>query len=198
MLIAAPERFDCDHRRALAGRVRRGPPARRRQLAGARRRAAAHRRHAVQAGVGAAPRARSARRWWRATSPRTSNAGCRTSRATGSRWSTAGAAASARAAWPGSWARSAFARTQLGGGYKAWRAIVRDELDDAAAALQLPGAVRAHRQRQDAPARGAGRARRADARPRRRWPATAARCSAPCPASRSRRRSASTRCCGKR
>ena len=85
-------------RRALAGGVRRGPPARRRELAGARRRAAPCRRHAVRAAIRRSPRARSARRWWRATSPRMWSDGCKTSRASGSRWCIAGAAASARLA----------------------------------------------------------------------------------------------------
>ena len=96
-------------------------------------------------------RARWARRWWRATSPRTSSAGCRTSRATGSRWSTAGAAASARARWRWFSTRSAFAppaRRRLQG---LPRAVVRDARRRCRSASTF-ACWRAHRQRQDAAA----------------------------------------------
>ncbi len=49
-----------------------------------------------------------------------------------------------------------FRTTRLNGGYKAFRSAVRDDLADAAAALQLTRDRRAHRQRQDAAAAGAG------------------------------------------
>ena len=91
-------------------------------------------RHRVQAGLAVRRRASAARRWSRATSPRTSSARCSTSRATGSRSSTAGAAASAAA-------RSALVLGQIGfrvhvleGGYQAFRARrASPTLDDAAA-----------------------------------------------------------------
>ena len=82
----------------------------------------AHRRHAVQAGLAASRRARRRGDGGAQHRRATSSAGSPTSRATGGRWSTAGAAASARARWPGSSTRSAFARALLEGGYKAFRA----------------------------------------------------------------------------
>ena len=176
------------HRRALAGRIRRGPPARRRQLAGARRRAAPHRRHAVQAGLAASRRASvGAAMVARNIADHLGPLDRRHSRATGGRWSTAGAAASARARWPGCWTRSAFARRSAAKAATGRSAVpCCADLETLPQRLRLPRAVRPHRLRQDAGCcRRWPRSRRAGAGPGRPGlpPRLGAR--ARCPGSRS-------------
>jgi tRNA 2-selenouridine synthase len=80
------------------------------------------------------------------------------SRATGARWSTAGAAASARAALAWCWAQIGFRVVQLEGGYKAFRARGAPAAGQPAGALHWQRAVRPHRQRQDPAAAGAAAA----------------------------------------
>jgi rhodanese-related sulfurtransferase len=151
------------HRRAQRGRIRRGPHPGRDQLPGARRRAAHPRSAPVQAGqpfeakkLGAALVARNIARhletlwldkprdWkplvycWR-----------------GGNRSGSMAHILAKIGWPA---------IQLDGGYKAYRAHVSAALLPALRCVQ--GHLRHHRQRQEPPAAGAGRDRRAGARPR--------------------------------
>ena len=152
---------------ALAGGIRRRPPARRRELAGARRRAAPHRRHAVRAGF-AAGRAQGRRHDGGAQHRRTRRAaGCTTSRANGNRWCTAGAAASARARWRGSSTRSAFAPPSSTAATRPFARWCASSWPHCLEQYRFTDPGRAHRQRQDAAAHRAGRARRAGARPRR-------------------------------
>ena len=149
--------------------------------AGARRRRARRGRHAVQAGL--AVRRQEARRGAggaqhrRATSRRRS---CRRDKGwrplvycwRGGKRSGAMAHILREIGW-----RAA----QLDGGYKSYRREVVAQLETPAAHAAVPRDLRRDRQRQEPPARGAGGARRAGARPRSGWPRIAARCSAACP-----------------
>jgi predicted amino acid-binding ACT domain protein len=141
-------------RRPLAGRVRRGPPARRGQLAGARRRRARHRRHAVRAGPRRWRPASSARRWCRATSPTTWTQvrdKPREWRPLVYCWRGGQRSGSLALVL----AQIGFRTAQLQGGYKAFRARVRERPEPRRRrSLHLPRAVRPHRQRQDAAAAG--------------------------------------------
>ena len=90
-----------------------------------------------------------------------------TSRTTGGRSCTAGAAASARGSLALVLDQIGFRVHVLEGGYKAFRAAVVARSRRAAAPLRISRRVRAHRQRQDAAAARAGGRGRAGARPRR-------------------------------
>ena len=197
--LARLRRVRHHRRRALRERVRRGPAAGRRQLAVAQRRRARARRHRVQAGLAVRGAESAARRWWRATSPRTSSARCSTSRKD---WTAAGLLLARRQAQRRArdWCSSqiGFRVHVLEGGYRAYRRAVIAALDDAAGALRLPRRLRPHRLGQEPAAR-------------RRWPRAGAQVLdlealanhrgsvlGLVPGSRSRRRRSSTRASGMR
>jgi hypothetical protein len=108
-----------------------------------------------------------AQRSSRETLPATWKPVRRQARRHGSRWSTAGAAASARARWRTCCARSAGTPGRSKGGYKSYRKHVVETLSGAAAALSLPRRARRDRQRQEPVPARAEENRSADARSRR-------------------------------
>jgi hypothetical protein len=124
-------------RRPQRKRVCTRPPARCRQLAHAERRRAPPGRHRIRAGLALRPRASVARRWRRATSPTTSKRRLRRGPATGARWSTAGAAASAQGRWPLVLDQIGFSVHVLDGGYQAFRRAVLAQLQTLPGALDL-------------------------------------------------------------
>ena len=114
--VRSPSEFADDH---IPGAI---------NLPGARRRRARRSRHAARAGVGVRREEASARRWSRATSPRSSRRIAATSRATGRRSSTAGAAASAAGSLAHVLNEIGWRAVQLEGGYRAYRRHVVAQL----------------------------------------------------------------------
>ncbi len=184
-----------DHRRALARGIRRGPRARRAITARCWTTPSAPRRHPLQAGL--AVRREEARRGAGGAQHRRAHRDevhVARQAETGGRWSTAGAAASARGAMAHILREIGWHAAQLEGGYKAYRREVVAQLETLPRALQLPRHLRRHRQRQEPPARALAAARRAGARSRATRGAPRLGARQPARASRSRRRRCSRAC----